>query len=105
MSDGEDEDLTAIVEAGEDAVDRSVHPSGIVPVLQCVRGGERRARASKPRASGGGASTTTRAEERRGNRGAEFNWRGADGVGGTAPTNGEASANAGERLTARARET
>lgn len=36
MSDAEDEDLTAIVEAGEDAVDRSVHPSGIVPVLQCV---------------------------------------------------------------------
>ena len=30
------EDLSAIVEAEEDAVDRSVHPSGIVPVLQCV---------------------------------------------------------------------
>ena len=32
------EDLSAIVEAEEDAVDRSVHPSGIVPVLQCVGG-------------------------------------------------------------------
>ena len=31
-----DEDLGAIVEAEEDAVDRSVHPSGIVPVLQYV---------------------------------------------------------------------
>ena len=40
-----DEDLGAIVEAEEDAVDRSVHPSGIVPVLQYVharvaRGGD-----------------------------------------------------------------
>lgn len=31
-----DEDLGAIVEAEEDAVDRSVHPSGIVPVLQNI---------------------------------------------------------------------
>ncbi|CEF99786.1 Beta2-adaptin/TBP, C-terminal domain [Ostreococcus tauri] len=30
------EDLSAIVEAEEDAVDRSVHPSGIVPVLQNI---------------------------------------------------------------------
>lgn len=42
-----DEDLGAIVEAEEDAVDRSVHPSGIVPVLQYVcarvaRGGDGR---------------------------------------------------------------
>jgi len=31
-----DEDYNAIVDAEEDAVDRSVHPSGIVPVLQYV---------------------------------------------------------------------
>ena len=34
--DGRDEDFDAIVEAEHDAVDRSVHPSGIVPVLQYV---------------------------------------------------------------------
>jgi len=33
---GRDEDFDAIVEAEHDAVDRSVHPSGIVPVLQYV---------------------------------------------------------------------
>lgn len=38
-TEGEDrreEDFNAIVEAEDDAVDRSVHPSGIVPVLQYV---------------------------------------------------------------------
>ena len=37
-ADDRDEDFNAIVEAEEDAVDRSVHPSGIVPVLQYVLG-------------------------------------------------------------------
>ena len=35
-ADDRDEDFNAIVEAEDDAVDRSVHPSGIVPVLQYV---------------------------------------------------------------------
>jgi len=35
-ADDRDEDFNAIVEAEEDAVDRSVHPSGIVPVLQNI---------------------------------------------------------------------
>jgi hypothetical protein len=60
-SDAEDEDLTAIVEAGEDAVDRSVHPSGIVPVLQCVSARDAPRRASCARRANG-ASTRRRDE-------------------------------------------
>ena len=98
MSDAEDEDLTAIVEAGEDAVDRSVHPSGIVPVLQCVReASAARARRSRARAAEG---RRRRLERRRKGiaRGIQFaaQTRRRD-----APDERRTSANAGERLTAR----
>ena len=49
-TEGEDrreEDFNAIVEAEDDAVDRSVHPSGIVPVLQYVESEAKNARETR----------------------------------------------------------
>ena len=53
-----DEDLGAIVEAEEDAVDRSVHPSGIVPVLQYVSCARRVRVRGRGRWGDGGVRTT-----------------------------------------------
>ena len=53
-----DEDLGAIVEAEEDAVDRSVHPSGIVPVLQYVSCARRVRVRGRGRRRDGGVRTT-----------------------------------------------
>ena len=52
-----DEDLGAIVEAEEDAVDRSVHPSGIVPVLQYVSCARRERVSGRGRWGDGGVRT------------------------------------------------
>ena len=100
MSDAEDEDLTAIVEAGEDAVDRSVHPSGIVPVLQCVSS-EAKTRAHS-RAALDARKSVGVGEARRGNSfGAEFNWRDAFGARGNRRGRRRSERREGDGLTTR----